>query len=299
MRRFFWMESDMKSFLKMIRPHQYIKNMLVFFPLFFAKRITDVTLLQSAAMAFIAFCFAASTIYIFNDIRDVEKDKVHPKKKHRPIASGKISIKTAVITDIVFLVIALAFAFFTGLRMGCIIVIYLLINLFYSLGMKNIAILDIFAVSTGFLLRLLSGTEYGAVAGILPSHWIIIMTFLLSLFLAIAKRRDDLVLAESGLDVRKSITGYSLEFINGVMSIMSAVIIVSYLLYTLDPAVQAHYGSKNVYATTFFVLLGLFRYMQITFVEKKSGSPTEIVYKDRFLQITLIAWAVSFWIFAY
>ena len=293
------MESDMKEFLKMIRPHQYIKNMLVFFPLFFAKKITDVTLLQSAAMAFIAFCFAASTIYIFNDIRDVEKDKVHPKKKHRPIASGKISIKTAVITDIVFLVIALAFAFFTGLRMGCIIVIYLLINLFYSLGMKNIAILDIFAVSTGFLLRLLSGTEYGAVAGILPSHWIIIMTFLLSLFLAIAKRRDDLVLAESGLDVRKSITGYSLEFINGVMSIMSAVIIVSYLLYTLDPAVQAHYGSKNVYATTFFVLLGLFRYMQITFVEKKSGSPTEIVYKDRFLQITLIAWAVSFWLFAY
>ena len=293
------MESDMKSFLKMIRPHQYIKNLLVFFPLFFAKKITDVTLLQSAAMAFIAFCFAASTIYIFNDIRDVEKDKVHPKKKHRPIASGKISIKTAVITDIVFLVIALAFAFFTGLRMGCIIVIYLLINLFYSLGMKNIAILDIFAVSTGFLLRLLSGTEYGAVAGIIPSHWIIIMTFLLSLFLAIAKRRDDLVLAESGLDVRKSITGYSLEFINGVMSIMSAVIIVSYLLYTLDPAVQAHYGSKNVYATTFFVLLGLFRYMQITFVEKKSGSPTEIVYKDRFLQITLIAWAVSFWLFAY
>ena len=293
------MESDMKAFIKMIRPHQYIKNMLVFFPLFFAKKITDVTLLQSAAMAFIAFCFAASTIYIFNDIRDVEKDKVHPKKKHRPIASGKISLKTAVITDIVFLVIALAFAFFTGLRMGCIIVIYLLINLFYSLGMKNIAILDIFAVSTGFLLRLLSGTEYGAVAGILPSHWIIIMTFLLSLFLAIAKRRDDLVLAESGLDVRKSISGYSLEFINGVMSIMSAVIIVSYLLYTLDPAVQAHYGSKNVYATTFFVLLGLFRYMQITFVEKKSGSPTEIVYKDRFLQISILAWILSFLFFVY
>ena len=293
------MESDMKAFLKMIRPHQYIKNMLVFFPLFFAKKITDVTLLQSAAMAFISFCFAASTIYIFNDIRDIEKDKVHPKKKLRPIASGKISIKTAVITDIVFLVIALAFAFFTGLRMGCIIVIYLLINLFYSLGMKNIAILDIFAVSTGFLLRLLSGTEYGAVAKVLPSHWIIIMTFLLSLFLAIAKRRDDLVLAESGLDVRKSISGYSLEFINGVMSVMSAVIIVSYLLYTLDPGTMEHYGSKNVYATTFFVLLGLLRYMQITFVEKKSGSPTEIVYKDRFLQITILAWILSFLFFVY
>ena len=289
----------MKAFLKMIRPHQYIKNILVFFPLFFAKKITDVTLLQSAAMAFISFCFAASTIYIFNDIRDIEKDKVHPKKKFRPIASGAVSVKAAIITDIIFLAVALAVAFLTGTKMGIIILVYLGINLFYSLGMKNIAILDIFAVSTGFLLRLLSGTEYGAVVGILPSHWIIIMTFLLSLFLAIAKRRDDLVLAESGLDVRKSISGYSLEFINGVMSIMSAVIIVSYLLYTLDPAVQAHYGSKNVYATTFFVILGLLRYMQITFVEKKSGSPTDIVYKDRFLQISILAWIVSFLFFAY
>ena len=289
----------MNSFFKMIRPHQYIKNLLVFFPLFFAKKITDTTLLQSAVLAFISFCFAASTIYIFNDIRDIEKDKVHPKKKFRPIASGKISIKTAIVTDIVFLITAISAAFLTSLRMGIIILIYLVINLFYSLGMKNIAIIDIFAVSTGFLLRLLSGTEYGAVSGILPSHWIIIMTFLLSLFLAVAKRRDDLVLAESGLDVRKSISGYSLEFINGIMSIMSAVIIVSYLLYTLDPVVQSHYDSKNIYATAFFVLLGLFRYMQITFVEKKSGSPTDIVYKDRFLQITLLAWILSFLFFVY
>lgn len=289
----------MGAFFKMVRPHQYIKNLLVFFPLFFAKKITDLALLQSAVLAFISFCFAASTIYIFNDIRDIEKDKVHPKKKLRPIASGAVSIKAAVITDIIFLVTALAAAFFTSLRTGIIILTYLVINLFYSLGMKNIAILDIFAVSTGFLLRLLSGTEYGAVTGILPSHWIIIMTFLLSLFLAVAKRRDDLVLAESGLDVRKSISGYSLEFINGVMSIMSAVIIVSYLLYTLDPAVQLYYGSKNIYATAFFVLLGLLRYMQITFVEKKSGSPTDIVYKDKFLQITLLAWGVSFLFFAY
>ena len=289
----------MKAFFKMIRPHQYIKNFLVFFPLFFAKKITDISLLQSALMAFISFCFAASTIYIFNDIRDIEKDKAHPKKKLRPIASGQISLKTAIATDIVFLLVSLAIALFTGRNMLIIIAAYLLINLFYSLGMKNIAILDIFAVSTGFLLRLLSGTEYGAVDGVLPSHWIIIMTFLLSLFLAIAKRRDDLILAENGLDVRKSISGYSLEFINGVMSIMSAVIIVSYLLYTLDPTVQAYYGSKNIYATTFFVLLGLLRYMQITFVEKKSGSPTEIVYKDRFLQVTLAAWIVTFVLFAY
>ena len=174
----------MKAFFKMMRPHQYIKNLLVFFPLFFAKKITDISLLQSAAMAFVSFCFAASTIYIFNDIRDIEKDKAHPKKRFRPIASGKISLKTAIVTDIVFLLISLAAAFFTGRNMLIIITIYLLINLFYSLGMKNIAILDIFAVSTGFLLRLLSGTEYGAVNGVLPSHWIIIMTFLLSLFLA-------------------------------------------------------------------------------------------------------------------
>jgi len=172
-------------------------------------------------------------------------------------------------------------------------------NIGYSFGLKNVPLIDIFIVSSGFLMRLLAGTHFGGVEGINPSHWIIIMTFLLSLFLAFAKRRDDLVLAEKGVEVRKSISGYSIEFINNAMSVMSAVLIVSYLLYTLDTKVQNHFQTDYLYATTLFVILGVFRYMQITFVFKKSGNPTDILYKDRFLQLTIFGWIVMFLYFAY
>ena len=289
----------MSSFFKLIRPKQYVKNLLVFFPLFFALRISDISLLKNALIAFAAFCFAASSIYILNDIRDIKSDAAHPVKKKRPLASGQISIKTAVLMSILLVFISLAVSISGSLRLTMIIGVYLFINILYSFGFKNVPLVDIFMISAGFLMRLVAGTEYGGVSGILPSHWIIIMTFLLSLFLAFAKRRDDLVLAEKGVEVRKSIEGYSIEFINASMSVMSAVLIVSYLLYTLDPAVQSHFGTKNLYMTSFFVILGVFRYMQITLVFKKSGSPTDVVYKDRFLQVTIFFWVLLFLIFAY
>lgn len=289
----------MTSFFRLIRPKQYVKNLLVFFPLFFALKINNIQLLQQASFAFISFCFAASSIYIVNDIRDIEKDKAHPEKKNRPIAAGKIKIKTAIVFSMIFILIALFISFYSSKNMGFIILSYLFINFLYSFGMKNIPLIDIFIISTGFLMRLLAGTEYGAVEGILPSHWIIIMTFLLSLFLAFAKRRDDLVLAEKGVEVRKSIEGYSIEFINASMSVMSAVLIVSYLLYTLDPEVKEHFKTSNLYVTAVFVILGIFRYMQITLVFKNSGSPTDIVYKDRFLQVTILGWISLFLFFAY
>ncbi|HNW83569.1 MAG TPA: decaprenyl-phosphate phosphoribosyltransferase [bacterium] len=289
----------MGSFLKLIRPKQYVKNLLVFFPLFFALKINDLELLKSAMFAFTAFCFAASSIYIINDIRDVKNDAAHPVKKSRPIASGKIKIKTAIILSAIFMIISFTVSVLSSKNLALIIGIYLFINLLYSFGLKNVPLIDIFIVSSGFLMRLIAGTEYGGVNGILPSHWIIIMTFLLSLFLAFAKRRDDLVLAEKGIEVRKSIEGYSIEFINASMSVMSAVLIVSYLLYTLDPGVKGHFGTESLYMTTFFVILGIFRYMQLTLVFQKSGSPTDIVYKDRFLQLTILFWVLLFLIFAY
>lgn len=289
----------MTSFFKLIRPKQYVKNLLVFFPLFFALKIHDIELLKNAFSAFLAFCFAASSIYIINDIKDIKSDIAHPEKKKRPIASGRIKIKTAAIMSIFFMAISLLISFYSSMNLSIIIVAYLLINLFYSFGLKNIPLIDVFIISAGFLMRLLAGTEYGSVPGILPSHWIIIMTFLLSLFLAFAKRRDDLVLAEKGVDVRKSIEGYSIEFINASMSVMSAVLIVSYLLYTLDQGVKEHFKTGNLYATAFFVILGIFRYMQLTLVFQKSGSPTDMVFKDRFLQLTILGWISLFLLFAY
>lgn len=289
----------MINFLNLLRPHQYIKNLLVFFPIFFALKITNVSLLSSAFIAFLSFCFAASAIYIVNDIRDIEKDRVHPKKKFRPLASGKISKKNAIMFSILFSIFAVTISLKTGIGLTIIISTYLIMNLLYSFGLKNVALLDIFIISAGFLMRLLAGTQYAGIIGIIPSHWIIIMTFLLSLFLAFAKRRDDLVLAEKGVEVRKSIEGYSIEFVNNAMSVMSAVLIVSYLLYTLDVNVQNHFKTQNLYATTLFVILGVFRYMQLTLVYQKSGSPTDIVYKDKFLQITIFGWLATFLYFAY
>ncbi|MGI6393934.1 MAG: decaprenyl-phosphate phosphoribosyltransferase [bacterium] len=287
------------AYLRLLRVKQYIKNLLVFFPLFFALKINDLQLLKQTSIAFFAFCFAASSIYILNDIRDLDNDRAHPQKKTRPLASGKISIKSALFLSLFMLFAALLLSLFGGIKLLIIIGVYIIINVGYSFGLKNLSLIDIFIISAGFLMRLVAGTHYGGIVGVNPSHWIIIMTFLMSLFLAFAKRRDDLVLAEKGVDVRKSIHGYSIEFVNHAMSVMSAVLIVSYLLYTLDPNVQSHFQTKNLYFTAFFVILGIFRYMQLTFVYNRSGSPTDIVYKERFLQITIIGWLASFLVLVY
>jgi decaprenyl-phosphate phosphoribosyltransferase len=289
----------MKNIFTLIRPKQYIKNLLVFFPLFFSLKLFDTNLLVKASIAFAAFCFAASSVYIINDIRDVEKDRAHPKKKKRPMATGAVSMNTGIVLATVLISISFAISYFAGFNLVIIVAAYFAMNIFYSFGLKNIPLLDIHIISAGFIMRLLAGTDYGAVKGVLPSHWIIIMTFLLSLFLAFAKRRDDIILASKGVDVRKSIEGYSIDFVNGAMSVMSAVIIVSYLLYTLDTTVMNHFKSNSLYVTSFFVVLGIFRYMQLTFVYNKTGNPTEVVFTDRFLQVTILCWIGLFLYFGY
>jgi decaprenyl-phosphate phosphoribosyltransferase len=289
----------MKNIFILLRPKQYIKNLLIFFPLFFSLNLFDLKLFSSALLAFCAFCFAASAVYIINDIKDIKKDSEHPKKKKRPIASGKVSPNNGVMISTVMISLALAISYISGFNLVIIIAAYFVMNIFYSFGLKNIPLLDIHIISAGFIMRLLAGTDIGGVRGVSPSHWIIIMTFLLSLFLAFAKRRDDLVLASKGVDVRKAMSGYSIDFVNGAMSVMSAVIIVSYLLYTLDSSVIAHFKSQYLFSTGFFVVLGIFRYMQLTFVYNKTGNPTEVVFTDRFLQITILCWIGLFLYFGY
>lgn len=281
-------------YLKLLRVDQYVKNFFVFLPLFFALKMTDMAVLLKSFYAFISFCLAASAIYILNDIRDLEEDKQHPVKKNRPIASGSIQKSRAVVFMAIFFIASLAAAFLINLNLLIIIGIYLFMNILYSINLKNIAPLDLFIISTGFLLRIMAGTDFAGVTGVFPSHWIIIMTFLLSLFLAFAKRRDDVLLAGEGKQTRKSIKGYNIEFVNSAMSIMAAVIIVAYILYTISPQVVSHFHSDNIYLTVIFVILGIFRYLQNTFVYKKSGNPAEILIKDRFLQATVLCWILSF-----
>jgi 4-hydroxybenzoate polyprenyltransferase len=176
-------------------------------------------------------------------------------------------------------------------KLACVLGFYFLLNLAYSVRLKHIPIVDIFFIATGFVLRVFAGAF---ATNIPPSMWIIIMTFLLALFMALAKRRDDVLLTSQGRATRKNIDGYNLEFVNAAMSVMSAVIIGSYIQYTVSEEVVQRLGTHYLYLTSVFVILGIMRYMQITFVQGASGSPTTIFLKDRFLQLTILLWLLSF-----
>ena len=169
--------------------------------------------------------------------------------------------------------------------------IYIFLNTFYSLKLKHFAVIDVTTVAIGFVLRVFAG---GFAIGILPSHWLVLMTFLLALFMSLAKRRDDLLLARCGNPHRKSLDGYNLEFVSGAMMVMAAVTIVSYILYTVSPDVIQKHGTANLYLSTFWVIIGLLRYMQVTFVREKSGSPTQVLLRDRFLQLVIFLWLLTF-----
>jgi 4-hydroxybenzoate polyprenyltransferase len=278
-----------------MRLHQYIKNLFIFLPLFFALKITDIPLLIHAFIAFIAFSLVASAIYTFNDYHDIEDDRAHPKKKSRPLASGAITKSQALIIIAILVVGGVGLMTTLSFKAVGILSVYVVMNIAYTFYLKHIAILDIVIIAIGFVLRLFIGS---AVTGITLSMWIVVMTFLLALFMALAKRRDDvLIFLDTGKKMRKAIDGYNLQFLDTSMAIMASVVIVAYTIYTTSPEVIARVHSEYLYLTALFVILGVLRYLQVAFVLKDSGSPTKIVLKDRFMQLTLLGWVISFaWI---
>lgn len=283
------------SIIKLMRPHQYIKNFFIFFPIFFALKITDPALLTNAFIAFIAFSLTASAIYTLNDYRDIEEDKEHPKKKSRPLASGDISKSQAMIIMAVLGIIGFTLMGTLSLQAVGIMAAYVSMNIAYSFALKHVAILDITIIAIGFVLRLFIGS---AVTGIALSMWIVVMTFLLALFMALAKRRDDvLIYLETGKKMRKVINGYNLQFLDTAMAIMASVVIVAYTIYTTSPEVIARINSEYLYLTALFAILGIMRYLQVVFVFKDGGSPTKVILKDHFMQLNLLGWILSFtWI---
>ena len=289
------MPYQLLNILKLMRPHQYIKNLFIFFPLFFALKITDTGLLFNAVIAFISFSLTASAIYTLNDYHDIEEDKQHPKKKYRPLASGMINKSQAIIIMSVLFVSGFTLMAILSLEAAGILLTYVLMNIAYSFYLKHIAILDVVIIAIGFVLRLFIGS---VVADIPLSMWIVIMTFLLALFMALAKRRDDvLIYLDTGKKMRKVIDGYNLQFLDTAMAIMASVVIVAYTIYTTSAEIVARVHSEYLYLTALFVILGIMRYLQVAFVLKDSGSPTKIVLKDRFMQFTLVGWIVTFaWI---
>ncbi len=288
------MLNQVKLYLQLARPHQYIKNGFIWLPLFFSHKLFDVQAFQQTGMAFLVFCFATSSVYVFNDLCDAKEDRQHPLKRHRPLASGKLSTSQALGFLVVLIALAggLAVTFLQTLFLA-ILGGYWALNLTYSLFLKHLAILDVVCIALGFVLRVYAG---GVAAEVPISQWLVIMTFLLALFLALGKRRDDLILEAAGHSTRKSLDGYNQDFVGVAMGVMAAVIIVAYLLYTLSPETIQKHGTDKLYLTTFWVILGLLRFFQITLVEERSGSPTRIFIRDVFLQITIVLWLLSFFL---
>ena len=285
------------TYRKLVRANQWVKNTFLFIPIFFAGELFELSKLFHVFIGFISFCFASSLIYIVNDIRDVEFDKLHPEKSKRPIASGIISKSRAITISVVLGILSILSSYGLERNFLIVLIIYILINLFYSFGLKRISILDILIVASGFVLRAIGG---GFLADVPISQWLVIMIFLLSLFLVIAKRREDILeFLESGKIVRKSVEKYNLEFINSVLTMLCGVIIVSYIMYSISPQVAGQFDASYLYLTSVFVIAGLTRYLQITFVENKSGSPVKVLYSDRFIHITLVLWIISFFIILY
>ncbi len=276
--------------IKLLRPQHYIKNLFIFAPALFAFSFSFETIVNEI-LAFIFFSLTASAVYIFNDLQDVEEDRLHPQKKFRPLASGEVSMATAWILIVSLLAFSLPGSFLINRELLFVLFVYLVMNIFYSIKLKHIAIVDISIIAIGFVLRLYAGST---ATGIPLSAWIVTITYLLSLFIALAKRRDDVLLASMGKRTRKNIDGYNLEFINIGMSVMAGIVVVSYILYTVSAEVMERMHTHYLYVTTVFVIMGIFRYLQLTFVYEKSGNPTQLVLNDPFLRITIVMWLIAY-----
>lgn len=290
--------AKLSEYIRLARPNHYVKNGFVWIPLFFGHKLNDFQAVLHTFWAFLAFCLIASVVYILNDLLDLEEDRLHPVKKLRPIASGAITAKEAMLFLLALFVLAITVSFiFLSRNLLFILTAYLFLNLAYSVSLKHVAIIDVVCISIGFVLRVFAG---GIAAEVPVSHWLVIMVFLLAVFLALAKRRDDLVLNSQGHNnVRKSLHKYNLDFVSHSMVAMTSITIVSYILYTVSPEVIAKHGTNKLYLTTFWVVIGFLRYMQITFVDQKSGSPTIILLKDAFMQVVIVLWLITYYLLIY
>lgn len=276
--------------IRLLRPKQWIKNGFVAAPLFFTPDKVNAASLLDVLAGFAVFCMVASAVYCLNDLRDAKADRNHPVKKDRPVASGAISPATAIVLMALLLAGGSALGAWRVPVILWVVGAYFATNIAYTLHLKHIAILDVLTVAFGFVLRVEAGA---LIIDIEPSAWILIVTGLLALFIALAKRRDDIV-RDLDAEHRKSLDGYTLPFLDGSLMAVLSTLLVSYLIFTTDQAVMARLGSEKLYFTGPFVIAGVLRYLQLTLVYERSGSPTDLVYRDTGLQLSVAGWLATF-----
>ncbi|MBK8554828.1 MAG: UbiA prenyltransferase family protein [Lewinellaceae bacterium] len=280
-----------RAIFTLIRPEHWVKNLFLFIPAFFAARLLEPMVLSNALVGFLSFSFIASAVYIINDIVDAPQDRNHPDKKDRPIASGSLTAGTGVAIMLALGLMGFALAYWLGLPFLLIGLAYFGINIAYTFSLKHYAIIDVSLIGTGFLLRVYAGAEATDVA---VSQWLTVLTFLIALILGLAKRRGEYLIASEDRSFRKALEGYNLAFLDQSMVVCATVSIVAYLMYCFSPEVTQRIGSDKIYFTSFFVIVGILRYLQLTLVFEKTESPVRALLYDRFLQVVLLGWIGSF-----
>ncbi|NNG03578.1 MAG: decaprenyl-phosphate phosphoribosyltransferase [Inquilinus sp.] len=285
----------LRNYLALLRAHQWIKNVFVLAPLFFTPDALSVAMALHVLLGAACFCAVSSAVYIVNDFVDREADRRHPRKRHRPLAAGTISTVEAFLAFSVLVLIGVGGAWLLAPPFAALLVAYFALNLAYSLKLKHLSIVDLLSISAGFVLRVDGGAM---LIGVPPSEWILLCTGLLALFIAIGKRRDDLV-KDLGTEHRPSLEGYTTTFLDIAATMVLGALLVSYAIYTTDAAVMARLGSERLYLTVPFVLAGVLRYVQIIVVEERSGSPTTVVLTDRFMIVTVLGWMATFAVLIY
>jgi len=287
----------MISSLKLLRINQWIKNLFMFAPLMFSKQIFRPQAFIEVFLGFVIFSLASSSVYIFNDLQDINSDKQHPQKKNRPLPSGKISQQTAARAAIFLSVISLGASFYIDSTFGFIVLTYIIINVFYSIILKHLVILDVMVIAAGFVLRVLAGA---AVVKVYPSNWLLICTTLLALFLGFSKRRHELViLAGSAYSHRKVLEHYNTHYLDQMIAIVTAATVMSYMLYTVSEETVKFFGTRQLIWTVPFVFYGIFRYLFLIHKKEKGGDPAEIMIQDKPLLINLFLWIISVIIIIY
>jgi 4-hydroxybenzoate polyprenyltransferase len=280
-----------------LRPQQWVKNLLVLAPLLFSQNLFVPGAVLKSLLAFATFCLVSSSVYVFNDLQDREEDRSHPQKRLRPIASGELASGAALGIVIALLLLALTGGLAVGTTFTTIIGCYWIINLLYSARLKHLVILDVFAIASGFVLRVVGG---GLAIQVEISHWLVLCTMLLSLFLGFSKRRHELIILGNGaLNHRRVLGEYSPQFLDMMIGIVTACTVMSYALYTVSEETVHRFHTRALLMTLPFVLYGIFRYLYVVYHKNQGGDPTESLLSDWSMIINICLWAATAGIILY
>ena len=284
--------------IRTMRPRQWTKNALVFAGIVFDGQLFDAPALVRVLVAFFLLCLASSAIYVINDIVDVESDRMHPRKRLRAIASGQLPLPLARAGAVILVLASVLLALPFSLRLAVLIVIYLVLHISYAFYLKHIVIIDVFAITAGYVLRVAAGVLVIQVANFSP--WLYASTALLALFLAISKRRQELLLlADKAGSIRVTFNHYNLTLLDEMLRTVINGVVITYILYTIEAPTARLAGTNLALLTVPFVLYGIFRYMYLMHVKGEGSAPDEVLLRDRPLLAAILLWGLSFVIFLY